>query len=199
MDIEMAMCVSYETKKYFDRKMVMAQKAAKKKDWERFKNIFKENKEELFEHFDMFGNTAIHAVARLGNSKLLKELLEMLSETEQKVALRKPNDEGNTILHEAIFGRTKQYFEIVDIIMNFDQKRQNEEPLLEIENNTGETPMFRAARFGNLRMLKHIHDTHHPLQSKHFPLGFSGTERPILCTCAIGFHFGKYASISNSQ
>ncbi|XP_061375901.1 uncharacterized protein LOC133317994 [Gastrolobium bilobum] len=176
-------------KYHFDREMVVAQKLAGKKDWKHFKEIFDRNKGKLLDPFDLFGNTALHAVARSGTRQLLHELLNKLNENEKKNALEKPNREGNTLLHEAVFNED---LKMVDVIMRFYPLHA----MLEFRNESGETPVFRAARFGNLKILQHIHRKR-PLESKHFQLVEKKDQHgkryqkpyPILHACVLGLNF----------
>ncbi|TKY66015.1 hypothetical protein E2542_SST08877 [Spatholobus suberectus] len=171
----------------FDHKIVKAQKAAVEKNWKGFKDIFVDNKELLSKPFDLVENTPIHAVARLGKEQLLRELLQMLTETEQSEALRKPNHEENTVLHEVILVE-KNPEKMVDTIMKY-KIMPDEEPLLELRNDHNETPAFRAAKHGKLRVLKHLH-AKYGIEYKHFPPNKYGEKHcPILHTCVLHFQF----------
>ncbi|TKY66016.1 transient receptor potential cation channel subfamily A member 1 [Spatholobus suberectus] len=171
----------------FADKIVKAQKAARDKNWKDFKKIFDENKELLSKEFDLFGNTPIHAAARSGEEQLLRELLQMLSQTEQLEALRWKNYEGNTPLHEVIFLDDPN---MVDVIMKIDKiMPHNREPLLELTNNSNETPAYRAAEYGKLRVLKHLR-AKYGIEPKHFPPNISTRrQRPILDYCVLTFNF----------
>ncbi|XP_029130896.1 uncharacterized protein LOC109816612 isoform X2 [Cajanus cajan] len=173
----------------FDDEIVKAQKAAAMKKWEQFKAIIN-NKELLKKPFDMFGNTAIHVVARSGREQqqVLIELLHMLSHTEQLDALRWQNCEGNTVLHEVMLLDDPK---MVDVIMEVDKMMEHDKkPLLEIVNNANETPAYRAAKYGMLRVLKHLH-ANYGIEYKHFPDQlFKGLKRPILHYCLLTFNFG---------
>lgn len=178
----------------FDEKTVKAQKCAARKDWKGFKEVFEKESARLLDPFDLFGNTAIHAVTRSGKTKLLRELMDMLPETEQREALKMENQEGNTLLHEAALNKD---LTTVDAIMELGQKllRGNHQELLLLVNTTKETPLFRAAKYGNLDMLKHIHAKYLPLRAEHFPPShISERHRPILHNCLLTFNFGKCAS-----
>ncbi|KAG5009815.1 hypothetical protein JHK87_018330 [Glycine soja] len=173
----------------FSDEIVKAQKEAAAKEWECFVDIFRRNdrKEELlFEPLDLVKNTAIHVLARSGNKQCLKELLQMLPKTKQLEALRKPNYEENTPLHEAVLFHDDP--KMVDLIMGFMPSQRDKDALLEMKNNQNETVAFRAARYGRLRVIKYLHGKLQPrgLQSsKHFqPNIYGGRERPILHTCA---------------
>ncbi|KAG5106453.1 hypothetical protein JHK82_018448 [Glycine max] len=171
----------------FSDEIVKAQKEAAAKEWECFVDIFRRNdrKEELlFEPLDLVKNTAIHVLARSGNKQCLKELLQMLPKTKQLEALRKPNYEENTPLHEAVLFHDDP--KMVDLIMGFMPSQRDKDALLEMKNNQNETVAFRAARYGRLSVIKYLHGKLQPrgLQSsKHFqPNIYGGRERPILHT-----------------
>ncbi|XP_028795745.1 ankyrin repeat-containing protein NPR4-like [Neltuma alba] len=165
----------------FSETMREAQRAYRSTEWDKFKEIFADNKTELLENFDLLGNTAINMAARSDNPELLKELLGKLSEEERWRAVRKKNRQGNTLLH--IIAEACKMLEMADIVLDFEKtaplppelveeekaemaelsskekKEQEEEkrrPLLEWKNLKGETPVFKAAKFGNLKMLTHL-------------------------------------------
>ncbi|KAL2336604.1 hypothetical protein Fmac_011050 [Flemingia macrophylla] len=186
----------------FDDEIVKAQKAAATKNWELFEEIVDKKELPLKCPFDLFGNTAIHAVARSGKTHILKKLLnDMPSETERICALRLENREGNTVLHEAVLLDDPN---MVDAIFEIDNKTMvyvmlhlhneimadDKRPLLELQNNACETPAYRAAKYGNLPMLKHLR-ARYGIESKHFPhQKYKNLERPILHYCVLTFSFG---------
>ncbi|XP_027337036.1 uncharacterized protein LOC113850666 [Abrus precatorius] len=147
----------------FDDKMKDAQKAAMRNQWQEFKKIMKEDKKNLLEWFDLFGNTALHVATRSNNPQLLKELLEMVPKEERWQALCKGNREGNTILHDIVFCKKVK---MADVVFEFEKdlqpwpkeevSEQNKGSLIEFTNHKGETPLFRAAKYGKLKMLKHM-------------------------------------------
>ncbi|KAK7350562.1 hypothetical protein VNO77_09321 [Canavalia gladiata] len=147
----------------FDEKMKDAQKAAKANRWEEFKKIMKDDKKKLLEWFDLFGNTPIHVATRSNNPQLLKELLDMVPEEDRWQALCKENREGNIVLHEIIFCKKVQ---MADVVFEFEKnlkpwsKEETSEEkkgsLVEFTNHKGESPLFRAAKYGKLKMLKHM-------------------------------------------
>lgn len=146
----------------FNEKLKLAHRAFLGVRWNEFKKILEEDKRNLLEWFDLFGNTAIHVATRSNNPQLLKELLEMLPEAERWRALRMGNRESNTVLHEVIFCKM---VEMADVLFELEKKLQpppeedseeSKRPLLEFRNNKGETPFFRAAKHGKLKMLKHM-------------------------------------------
>ncbi|KAK4259059.1 hypothetical protein QN277_005434 [Acacia crassicarpa] len=150
----------------FSERIKRAQRAFRRKDWKVFKEIFEEDKNDLLEDFDLFKNTAINAAARSDSPKLLLDLLEMLSEQERWLALTKKTCEGNTLLHEIAL--VCKVVEMADVVFEFEKKmavpppveeEEGEEKgrlLVERKNTKGETPLFRAAKYGNLKMVIHM-------------------------------------------
>ncbi|KAI9123580.1 hypothetical protein K1719_004880 [Acacia pycnantha] len=138
-------------------------------DWQAFKQIFEQDKTELLNHFDLFEDTPISVAIRSDDPKLLKDLLNMLSGEERWVAFTKSNSRGNTLLHNIAL-RTRLSVQMADVILDFEkeeeaalpeEERKKRRPkLLERKNESGETPLFRAAAFGNLEMLKHVVKDH---------------------------------------
>ncbi|XP_028755255.1 uncharacterized protein LOC114714661 [Neltuma alba] len=163
----------------FSETMREAQRAYNSKEWEKFKKIFADNdKMYLLQDFDLCGNTAITKAVDSNDPEILKELLGKLSEEERWRVIRKKNHAGNTLLHE--IAEACNVAEMADIVLDFEKtiplppelaekekaemaelsseekKEQEEEkrrPLLEWKNLKGETPVFKAAKFGNLKML----------------------------------------------
>ncbi|KAK7287287.1 hypothetical protein RIF29_00498 [Crotalaria pallida] len=146
----------------FDEKMRRAQKAAMANQWNEFMRIIKEEKIDMFGWFDLLGNTAIHVVTRSNKPQLLIELLQMLPDEDHRWrAVRTKNREENTVLHEVIFCKK---VEMADVVLKYDKSAEGEvseemnRSLLEMTNIKGETPLFRAAKYGKLKMLKHLAD-----------------------------------------
>ncbi|KAK7312216.1 hypothetical protein VNO77_35924 [Canavalia gladiata] len=146
----------------FDEKTVRAQRAARSENWKLFKKILEEDNKCLLENFDLFGNTAIHIATRSNNPRLLWELLEMLPQEDKWHALRKGNCVNNTLLHEIIFCTR---VEMAEVVFKFEKQvkappnepeEKKQLPLVELTNDSGETPLFRAAKLGKLKMLKYM-------------------------------------------
>ncbi|KAK4259058.1 hypothetical protein QN277_005433 [Acacia crassicarpa] len=166
----------------FSETLREAQKAYRSNEWDKFIKIFADNKVDLLKDFDLFGNTAITMAARSKNPEILKELLRNLSEEQKWRAFRKKNSQGNTLLHDIAVNCST--VAMADIVLDFErttplppelaaeeeeediaelseeEKKEREEekkrPLLEWKNLKGETPVFKAAKFGNLKMLSHL-------------------------------------------
>ena len=90
----------------------------------------------------------------------------MLSVEERRRALRKKNANGDTLLHVAASCKD---IDIVDVLLRYEEEVQpplddeetedsevREVPLLELRNVLRETPVFAAAKEGNLKMLQHV-------------------------------------------
>ncbi|XP_057746163.1 ankyrin repeat-containing protein ITN1-like [Arachis stenosperma] len=140
----------------FDEKMISAQRAARRENWREFKKFFEEDRMRLLEPLDLFGNTAIHIATHSNSPNLLKELLEMLPRQERWRAMRMGNCVNNTLLHEIIFCTM---VEMAGVVFKLEKELQQEEPyepLVEVRNDSGESPLFRAAKLGKLKMLKYM-------------------------------------------
>ncbi|CAJ1948662.1 unnamed protein product [Sphenostylis stenocarpa] len=127
------------------------------KRWKDFKEIMKDNRENILKMFDLFENNAIHVATRSNDPKLLKEMIALVPEEERWQAMFQKNGEGNTVLHEAVLCKrmemVKAVFAVEDGLQeesSVDEKRS----LLEVKNSRGETPFFVAAMHGKLEMLK---------------------------------------------
>ncbi|XP_054779476.1 uncharacterized protein LOC129287285 [Prosopis cineraria] len=152
----------------FSERIRRAQGASRSGNWRAFKEIFQEDKKDLLKDLDLFKNTAINVATRSDSPQLLKELLEMLPEQERWVAFTKKSCEGNTLLHEIVL--ICKVVEMADVVLDFEKKmpwplpeaaaeEEEEEkgrPLLERKNSKGETPLFRAAKYENLKMVIHL-------------------------------------------
>ncbi|KAK7382755.1 hypothetical protein VNO80_01812 [Phaseolus coccineus] len=139
----------------FCEEMKEAQKAAMEKQWKEFKKRMMEKPENILKQFDLFGNTAIHVATR-SNPQLLTEFIEMVPVQQRWDALCKKNVEGNTVLHELVF--SKKAREMAVVVFRFEDQllTPRKEPLLELRNNRGETPLFVAAMHGKQKILKYM-------------------------------------------
>ncbi|KAJ1428705.1 PGG domain [Sesbania bispinosa] len=147
--------------------MEKPQRAALKEDWKAFKKFFEQDKKALLEPMDLNKNTALHVATRSNRPQLIAELLDMLPVNDRWRALRQKSAYKNTILHQAVL-YTKNV-EIVDMLLRYekevpppsdqeidDEPQEKQLPLLEMKNYLGETPLYRAAKVGNLKMLQHM-------------------------------------------
>ncbi|KAK7382753.1 hypothetical protein VNO80_01810 [Phaseolus coccineus] len=155
-----------EETKLFCEEIKEAQKAAMEKQWKEFRKRMMEKPENILKQFDLFENTAIHVASR-SNPQLLTEFIEMVPVQQRWDALCKKNVEGNTVLHEIVF--SKKAKKMVDVVFRFEEQlvTREKEPLLELRNNRGETPLFVAAMHGKLKILKYMANRVQNL-GKHF-------------------------------
>ncbi|XP_072088366.1 uncharacterized protein [Arachis hypogaea] len=141
----------------FDEKMISAQRAARSENWREFKKIFKVDRMRLLDPLDLFGNTAIHIATHSDNPNLLQELLELLPRQERWRVMRMGNCVNNTLLHEIVFCTT---VDMAGVVFKLEKELQEEvesyDPLVEVRNDSGESPLFRAAKLGKLKMLKYM-------------------------------------------
>ncbi|KAL1320315.1 hypothetical protein AAHE18_14G048200 [Arachis hypogaea] len=171
--------------------MEYAQRAALFRDWEDFKKFFANNKRALLKPMDMGLNTPFHVAMALESTrdaKLLKELLEMVGEEERWQALRKANDDGDTLLHVA--AASCKELDAVELVLDYEKKVQAPQKisLVELKNEYEETPIFTASKEGNLKMLQHVAKCVGPADlRKHFYRGADKTS--ILHIAIIGQHF----------
>ncbi|MED6144482.1 hypothetical protein PIB30_016150 [Stylosanthes scabra] len=183
--------------------MEEAQRAALLRKWNDFKKFFANNKQALTKSMDIGLNTAFHvavALASTRDAKLLKELLEMVSEEERWHALRKANGDGDTLLHVA--AANCKELDVVELVLGYDKvvqppledeetetdSEEKKKALLELKNDYDETPIFTAAKEGNLKMLQHVAKFVSAAElRKHFYRGVEKTS--ILHIAIIGQHF----------
>lgn len=163
---------------------------ALKKNWKGFLEYFDDKTwQDLLNHLNNDGDTALHIAAASGNHKLLKRLLEKLPKEPRKLvveALMKRDIHGNTALHEvATTDCVEAANEMVEIILQCSDN-ENEKKLL-IRNKLGETPLYRAAALGQTKMLKYF----------DYKVGFSRShfhrkdDITVLHIAVFGQHFGN--------
>ena len=170
----------------YDEKMKMPQMYYFRNQLEAFKEFFRNDPKALLEPFDLQGNTAIHIATKSDNPQLLRELLERVPQLDRRRALRILNAHGATVMHSLV---SCSHVEMVDLLLSYDAEIEPEEgPLLELKNDIGETPFYRAAKRGNLKLLKkmvnHVTD-----MEKHFNRDSDDTS--ILHIAIIGQYFGE--------
>ncbi|XP_028786485.1 uncharacterized protein LOC114742379 [Neltuma alba] len=139
-------------------KMKQPHEAVLRGDWHSFIDFFRDDPIALTQTFDPSGNTAIHVAAQSNDPNLICQLLDMLPhDSDRRGALRTGNVHENTLLHQVIHCKN---LEMVDTVLNYEEQRRLrlpvEENLLELPNDLGETPLYRAAKYGKLNMLKHM-------------------------------------------
>ncbi|KAK7302992.1 hypothetical protein RJT34_13891 [Clitoria ternatea] len=161
---------------------------AKRYDWEGFGAFFRKHKDLLDKQIDLHLSTPFHYLAHCGNPTMYKEMLELVGESDVKRVLRLQDDMGNTALHEAAFTgeveMTKSILEYEEV----EGSEQQYQPLLEIRNKLGETPVYRAAALGKTRLLKFFMHQKRVLPSVHFHR--KADNMSILHTAVIDQFFG---------
>ena len=93
---------------------------------------------------NIYDNTFLHMAIRFKEKDLVYELLKLAKEDNRTVLSNEKNNEGNTVLHEVATSDTMIY--VAEKMLEIDQQ------LLFERNNLGETPIFCAARYGQIEM-----------------------------------------------
>ncbi|CAB4275709.1 unnamed protein product [Prunus armeniaca] len=128
-------------------------------DWEGMKRYYAANRQKLNCPITVDEDTALHIVASCCSKSQGKQVLEFLinllpqSYDERCKAMRVPNKLGNNVLHEVAMSGNLEAAKF--LVSNFNKpagKISNEEnstlPLLDIRNELGESPLYRAAALG---------------------------------------------------
>ncbi|KAK8349961.1 hypothetical protein V6Z11_A06G179700 [Gossypium hirsutum] len=109
--------------------------------------------------------TLFHIAAYKGCQEMLRTLLNLVkSQTKKREVLKMKNIYGNTVFHELV---TTANSEAADLLMkevlfsdgrplNHENDIREREEILADRNNLGETPLFRAAEYGNMSMVKYL-------------------------------------------
>ena len=175
----------------YEEKMEAPQRHYFHSERKSFREFFKNDPDALLEPLDLLGNTSIHVAIRSKIPQLVRELLEMLSESDKRRVLTIANNRNYTVLHYA-----SSDFKMVDVLLAYHEELRAHavageiEPkrsLLELKNDLGETPVYRAAKRGNLEVLKEM--VKHVDMEKHFRRDIDGTS--ILHMAIIGQCFGE--------
>ncbi|KAF9609951.1 hypothetical protein IFM89_019507 [Coptis chinensis] len=98
-----------------------------------------------------FHDTVLHIATYSGQNELVKKLLEVIIDSNNTEILKKVNDLGDTILHEAATN-DKIDWKTIDLMLNHNHQKD----LLTVRNNNGESPLFRAVHFGNEKTYEHL-------------------------------------------
>ncbi|XP_014518168.1 uncharacterized protein LOC106775540 [Vigna radiata var. radiata] len=125
---------------------------AKRYDWEGFRKFFNKHKDLLDKQIDLHHSTALHYAAHCGNPEMYREMIEWVGEGDIKRVLRLQDDMGNTPLHEVAFTGE---VEMTKSILEHEEEAGSEQylQLIEMRNNLGETPVYRAAALGKTDLL----------------------------------------------
>ncbi|KAI5312125.1 hypothetical protein L3X38_041298 [Prunus dulcis] len=142
--------------------------------WTAIKYFYKDNPMEIFSQMTTNKDTALHILAsNHGGSSQLKELIELIPEQRKiRQALMMENKDGNTPLHEAAASGN---MEAAKLLVNEDKRLSGQEgcsdssctPLVEIRNQLGESPLYRAAAFGHTNLVKYFRSEVHDVE-QHF-------------------------------
>ncbi|XP_028764609.1 uncharacterized protein LOC114722684 [Neltuma alba] len=191
-----------ENPKLVDPRMEEPQTFALLGKWDYFLNYFRQKAaaDDLIKPFNLAGNTAIHIAARSDNPDLLRKLLDMLEKASidhRREALREVNAHKNTLLHQVALC---EEVEMVDLVLKYEKDKNlakpDDENLLELRNDLGETPVYRAAKYGRLRMLKRMAQ-HVENMEPHFHRTSDFTS--ILHIAIIGQHFDVAKWLSKKE
>lgn len=130
-------------------------------------------------------DTVLHLACYSKQPHLAEELVQLLPNNPNLRLTKLKNDVGNTVLHEAA---TSNSLTQVATVMIAKQRK-----LLTKRNILGETPLFRAVRFGKIKMFKllaHEVDKDNQEVRKEQLQSKDGTS--ILHIAVITEHFGEF-------
>ncbi|CAL9020150.1 unnamed protein product [Prunus brigantina] len=133
-------------------------------NWERLKRHYSDNPREVLVPLTTNNDTVLHVVAFAGRKDMLEFLISLIKEARQlHHALTMENGQGNTALHEvAATGNLEagMLWVGLDNRVRIELARldlhQNGARVIEIRNQLGETPLYRAAAFGHTKLAKYL-------------------------------------------
>ncbi|BFG40774.1 hypothetical protein CerSpe_270480 [Prunus speciosa] len=140
-------------------------------NWERLKQHYGDNPRELLDPLTTNNDTALNLVAFAGRKDVLEFLISLIKEAPQlHRALRMENGQGNTTLHEVaasgnldaamllvrLDNRVRAELARLDLDRNGADDEACYRPVVEIRNQMGETPLYRAAAFGHTKLVKYL-------------------------------------------
>ncbi|KAE8686373.1 putative Ankyrin repeat family protein [Hibiscus syriacus] len=124
------------------------------------KKIYHENLEALFSRVTVCRDTIFHVAAYRGSEEMLEMLVKLVPPARKRELIRMKNVYGNTVLHEAA---TTGKIRAADLLISellFSVDGENDarerEEILADRNKFGETPLFRAAEYGNKMMVMYL-------------------------------------------
>ncbi|XP_004486279.4 uncharacterized protein [Cicer arietinum] len=161
---------------------------AKRYDWKGFFEFFQNHKDLLNKQIDLHHNTPFHYAAHCGSKEIYNKMLSLVDPLEIQKVLRMRDDMDNTPLHEVAFSGE---VEMAKSILQKEEEEESEQfpqPLLEMRNKLGETPVYRAAALGKTNLLKFFVDELMVDLRDHFHR--NGDKMSILHTAVIDQFFG---------
>ncbi|XVE51047.1 hypothetical protein DITRI_Ditri02bG0007100 [Diplodiscus trichospermus] len=132
-------------------------------DVQGLKGMYQKNPDALFNPITARRDTIFHIAAYRGCEEVLGVLVEMVPQSKKLELLKMKNIHGNTILHEvATTSNTKAIDLLIQKLLFSDGPLNHEidiserEKILADRNKLGETPLFRAAEYGNKQMVMYL-------------------------------------------
>ncbi|XVE51046.1 hypothetical protein DITRI_Ditri02bG0007000 [Diplodiscus trichospermus] len=132
-------------------------------DVQGLKGIYQKNPDALFNPITARRDTIFHVAAYRGREAVLRALVEMVPQSKKRELLKTKNIHGNTTLHEVA---TTSNIKAIDLLikellfsdgpLNHETDISEREKILGDRNKLGETPLFRAAEYGNKRMVMYL-------------------------------------------
>ncbi|KAI9197639.1 hypothetical protein LWI28_001950 [Acer negundo] len=119
-------------------------------DWETMKKLVSKTKNvsKVLQPISIHRDNIIHLAVHSKKVEPLQQILNIVESDEQRDSVTSSlNVYGNTVLHEAAICRN---YEAVKLLVV-----KNKE-LLDMKNDSGETPLFRAAAYGNTNIVKYL-------------------------------------------
>lgn len=165
--------------------------AALKGDWDTWKSFFtkEENHQLLFASMTINLDTALHIAAYSGKKNLLQHLVDLLPDNKVLEALSQKNDHGNNTFHEvATTNKVEAAKLLVEKLVKVNGKEELQK-LLDVGNDLGETPVYRAAAHGHTKMAKFL--VENVAEERLLTLHFQRDDRvSILHIAVTGQYFG---------
>ncbi|KAE8728848.1 putative Ankyrin repeat family protein [Hibiscus syriacus] len=132
-------------------------------DAQGLKKIYQKNPGALFDRVTVCRDTIFHVAAYKGSDGMLEMLVKLVPHTRRRELLKMKNIYGNTILHEVV---TSANIKAADLLIgellfcdgpsNHETDVLEREAILADRNKLGETPLFRAAEYGNKLMVMYL-------------------------------------------
>ena len=132
-------------------------------DAQGLKGIYQKNPDDLFNRLTACRDTIFHIAAYIGSEEVLQVLVKMVPQSKKRELLKMKNIHGNTILHEVA---TTTNLKAADVLirellfsdgpLNHENDIREREEILADRNKLGETPLFRAAEYGNKMMVMYL-------------------------------------------